>query len=140
MTEFTPEKWGDIPQQARQVEKIANRSSTYFQDVVYQFTRRKTAVVSLAAVVLLILVAVFGPMLTPVSYDAQNLAHVNTPPRLRTYSVNEKYFFVTSNVKLAEVAPDGTLLGTLPRIRDDAANKRFEYEIDGAIFGRHFVD
>lgn len=135
MDDTTRKKWGKILPEERETEKIVGKSTTYFQDVVYQFTRRKTAVISLIVVLLLVLIAIFGPMVSSGSYDAQNLAHVNIPPVVQTWEVNGRYFYITSSVKLLEVSAKGELLDTaLPRIGDDAANKRFEYEIDGESY------
>jgi oligopeptide transport system permease protein len=124
-------KWAPIDPRRRESEKIAGKSATYFQNAAYQFTRRKTATASLAAVALLVLAAVFGPMASKGSYDAQNLSHVSAPPMLRTYEVDGRHYYITANVKLAEVSQRGELMETLPRARDDSANKRFEYDVGG---------
>jgi oligopeptide transport system permease protein len=123
--------WGKIRSEQRETEKIAGQSVSYLQNALYRFSRRKLAVISLIALGALILTAVFGPELSGRSYDYQNLSHINTPPFLKTWRIGDAYYYITSNTKLAEVSSKGVLLETVPRIRDDTANKRFVYEIAG---------
>lgn len=125
-------KWDQLAPEQREAEKIAGRSTTYLQDAVYQFSRRKTAVASMVVVILMVLIAVVGPMLSSKSYDFQNLAHVNTPPMLKTYAIGDRFYYMTTNSKLVEV-DGGMLLETAPR-KDDAANKQFVYNINGETF------
>ncbi|MFV0400977.1 MAG: ABC transporter permease [Oscillospiraceae bacterium] len=134
MTDKASSKWSPIRPEQRETEKIAAKGTTYMQNVIYLFSRRKSSVISLIAVVLIALTAIIGPFLTGKSYDFQNLSHVNTPPLLSVTEIDGSYYYITSNQKLAQVSEDGILMDSLPRIRDDSINKRFVYEIDGATY------
>jgi oligopeptide transport system permease protein len=127
-------QWEQLTPQPQEAERIAGQSTTYFQNVVYQFTRRKTAVFSLAVVVLLVLTALVGPLLVGRGYDFQNLSHINAPPVLAVHEINGAYYYVTSSQKLALVSPDGFLGDSLPRVKDDSAHKRFVYDLGGTFF------
>jgi oligopeptide transport system permease protein len=125
--------WNKIGPEHRDIEQFAGKSYTYFEEILYQFTRRKTALISLILAALLVLAAVFGPLFSQRRYDVQNLSHVNTPPFLGVHEIGGRYYYITSNMKLSEVSPQGYLKETLQRVREDSENKRFVFEIDGAL-------
>jgi oligopeptide transport system permease protein len=126
--------WDKIGLEHRGLEQFAGKSYTYFEEILYQFTRRKTAVISLVIAALLVLAAVFGPLVSHRRYDIQNLAHVNTPPFLAVHEIGGRYYYITSNMKLSQVSPQGYLGETLQRVREDAEHKRFVFEIEGAVY------
>lgn len=130
MAEALSNKWQPLRQEQRETEKIASEGTTYLQNVIYLFSRRKSAVISLITVILVVLAAIFGPLLTGKTYDYQNLSHINVPPRLKVVEIAGDYYYITTNQKLVAVSSDGLLLDSLPRIKDDSVNKRFVYEID----------
>jgi oligopeptide transport system permease protein len=127
-------RWDKIGLEDRDIEQFAGKSYTYFEEILYQFTRRKTALISLIMAVLLVLASVFGPLFSQRRYDIQNLSHVNTPPLLAVHRIGEGYYYITSNMKLSRVSPRGYLEETLQRVREDLANKRFVFEIEGAVY------
>jgi oligopeptide transport system permease protein len=61
-------------------EFIAIESRTFLQSVRKDFFNNKRALVGLIVLVLVALLAVFGPMVCPYSYDEQNIAFRNAPP------------------------------------------------------------
>ncbi|GHT94465.1 hypothetical protein FACS1894141_1170 [Spirochaetia bacterium] len=123
--------WEAIAPEQRETERIAGESSSYLKNALYRFSRRKTAVFSLLVVLFLILAGIFGPLISSKNYYYQDLAHINTPPRLKTFQIKDQFYYITSNIKLAEVSGRGELLNTLDRIRDDTVRNRVEYEING---------
>jgi len=64
-------------------EKIAKPSLNFWQDAWLRVRKNKAAVVSLFVTILLVVMALLGPILTPYKYDKQNTAHANLPPRIQ---------------------------------------------------------
>lgn len=60
-----------IPQSDRQSEKIERESISYWQDATRRFSKNKVAMISLAVIILIMLFALIGPLLSPYSYDQQ---------------------------------------------------------------------
>lgn len=63
-------------------EFIALKSKTYFQDAWNHFKKNKLALVSLVFLLIMVLLAVFVPMLSPYTYNGQDLAMKNAMPGL----------------------------------------------------------
>ena len=68
---------GDGP---RERERIARPSTTYWQDVWARLRRDPLAVGGMVVLILIALVAVFGPMLSPYAYDGASFTNTNQPP------------------------------------------------------------
>jgi oligopeptide transport system permease protein len=64
-------------------EKIAKPSLNFWQDSWFRVRKNKAAVVSMVILVILIIMAFVGPLLTPYAYDFQNTKHNNLPPRIQ---------------------------------------------------------
>ncbi|ETI66087.1 oligopeptide ABC transporter permease [Neobacillus vireti] len=64
-------------------EKIAKPSLNFWQDSWFRVRKNKAAVVSMVILVILIIMAFVGPLLTPYAYDTQNTKHNNLPPRIQ---------------------------------------------------------
>jgi len=64
-------------------EKIAKPSLNFWQDSWLRVRKNKGAVISLVIVVLLLIMAFVGPIITPYAYDYQNTNHANLPPRIQ---------------------------------------------------------
>ena len=63
-------------------EFIAVQSKTYFQDAWAHFKKNKLALVSLCFLLLMVALAILVPLLSPYTYDGQDLALRNDPPSL----------------------------------------------------------
>ena len=61
-------------------EFIAIESKTFFQSVKAEFTKNKRAVFGLIALVIVVLMAILGPVFSPFSYEDQNIALRNAAP------------------------------------------------------------
>lgn len=57
-------------------------SRTYWQDVRERLMRDKLALLGLAVIVLIVALAVFGPVFSPYEYDAQDFMISNEPPSM----------------------------------------------------------
>ncbi|MEO2077551.1 MAG: oligopeptide ABC transporter permease [Bacillus sp. (in: firmicutes)] len=64
-------------------EKIAKPSLSFWQDAWLRVRKNKGAVVSLVVLVILLLMAFVGPLITPYSFDTQTTKHNNLPPRIQ---------------------------------------------------------
>ena len=61
-------------------EFIAIESKTFFQSVKAEFTKNKRAVFGLVVLVIVVLMAILGPVFSPFSYEDQNIALRNAAP------------------------------------------------------------
>ncbi|MCQ2596434.1 MAG: ABC transporter permease [Treponema sp.] len=61
-------------------EFIAIESKTFFQSVKAEFKKNKRAIFGLTVLIIVFLLAIFGPMFSPYSYDEQNMALRNAGP------------------------------------------------------------
>ena len=61
-------------------EFIAIESKTFFQSVKAEFTKNKRAVFGLIVLVIVVLMAILGPVFSPFSYEDQNIALRNASP------------------------------------------------------------
>jgi len=64
-------------------EKIAKPSLNFWQDSWLRVRKNKGAVVSMIILLIMIIMAFVGPMITPYDYDTQNTKHNNLPPRIQ---------------------------------------------------------
>ena len=64
-------------------ERIAKPSLNFWQDSWLRVRKNKGAVVSFVVLVILVLMAFIGPLLTPYAYDTQNTKNANLPPRIQ---------------------------------------------------------
>jgi oligopeptide transport system permease protein len=58
------------------------RHSSYWKDSWVRFRKNKGALAGLVLIVVIILLAMFGPMMNNHGFDEQNLAHANLPPKV----------------------------------------------------------
>lgn len=77
-----PEMFEKAEVENRDFEKIAGPSLTYWKDAWVRFKKNKAALMGLLLIVVIILLAVFGPYLNKHGYDDQNMSHANLPPRV----------------------------------------------------------
>lgn len=73
--DFTP-----VDPSLRDVDQIVRPSARYWPEVWKRLFRNKLADVCLGIIVLMLLLAVFAPMLSPYNYDAADLLHTNVKP------------------------------------------------------------
>lgn len=127
---IAPELWEKLDRNASEAEIIAAPSLTYWQDVRARLWAKKPAVAGIVFIVLLLLAAIFGPMLSPFTYFEQNLRLSNIPPVFETYVAAEgteaetRFFLNSGNFNLYEVSNSGKVLGLIRGERRDILNKR----------------
>lgn len=72
-------------------EFIAVSSKTYLQDAWHSFRKNRLALVSLGFLVVMILLAIFVPILSPYTYDGQDLSARNALPSLAHWLGTDKF-------------------------------------------------
>jgi len=129
-----------LPQAERQLESTQDGLS-YFQDVLRRFKGNKLAMASLFVIALILLSAWIGPSLTQKSYDAQQLNLRNMPPRIEIQTAaNGDRFYVHPELRVLRVDGDGAVGEAVEPVKKLLADRRYEYEIDGAPYTLSFVD
>ncbi|KKB79355.1 hypothetical protein VW29_17460 [Devosia limi DSM 17137] len=138
-TNIPPVMWEKLDRTAGAAEVITAPSLTYWQDVRRRLWANKPAVVSIAFIILLILSAIFGPMLSPFSYYEQNLKLANIPPVFETYRVTDstgaetRFFLNASNFNLYEVDNSGHIVGIIRGERKDMLKKSQAFQFGDKI-------
>lgn len=134
-TQIDSSLWEEYESSADKSEALNLKHRTYASDVWFRFRHKPASLLGLIIILIVLLFAVFGPMLTSHSYEKQELAFVSIPPRMEVYEVDEGYIYITKNLKPILVGPDCRLVKALPRIKEDLAKKKTSYDFDGrAIF------
>lgn len=80
-----------LPEDQKNNEFIAMESKTYFQDVWFNFKKNKLALVSLAFLLVMILFAIFAPILSKYSYEMQDLTNRNALPSAQHWFGTDKF-------------------------------------------------
>ena len=68
---------------ATKSEKIAKPSLNFWQDSWLRVRKNKGAVISLIVLVLVLIMAFLGPVISPYKYDTQTTKNANLPPRIQ---------------------------------------------------------
>ena len=79
---YDPELFLPLPDDERDTAEILRPSRTYWQDVRSRLVKDPLAVLGLIVILLIVGLAVFGPMFSPYEYDAQDFMMSNEPPSL----------------------------------------------------------
>ena len=79
VTSVSGKDYTRVPRNPEASQQIHRISLTYFQGVVRTLRQNRTAMVSLAFILFLILVAIIGPIILP-DYQKQDLLHTLQPP------------------------------------------------------------
>ena len=80
-----------LPEDQKNNEFIAMESKTYFQDVWFNFKKNKLALVSLVFLLIMILFAIFTPILSKYTYDGQDLMNRNALPSAAHWFGTDKF-------------------------------------------------
>jgi len=69
-----------LPEDTLEADAVVRKSTTYASDVWRDFRRRKTAMVSLVVLAVLVFFVLFGPMMNRYDYYSNDYGAVNLPP------------------------------------------------------------
>ncbi|KXH80693.1 oligopeptide ABC transporter permease [Sporosarcina sp. HYO08] len=80
--EITADLFVPAPYEEKEDEAFAKPALSFWQEAMHRLFKNKGAVISLVVLVLLIVLALVGPMLNEHTYRSQNLAHSNLPAKI----------------------------------------------------------
>lgn len=80
MEQISKEKFQIVGPKLSGVETISKPSLSFWKDVMIRFRKNKLALVGLILLLLLIIMAIIGPHLTPYDYKTNDLLNKNLPP------------------------------------------------------------
>lgn len=78
--EIAKEKFKHVGQDENKSELIAHKSDSYWSDVWRRLQENKVVMISLVFLILLTIMAIVGPLMTPQSYNVNDLTNTNQPP------------------------------------------------------------
>jgi oligopeptide transport system permease protein len=131
--------WERPDETQRDMETLYKPARTFVQDVWFRFWRRPTAILGLVLIILLIIFAVAGPLVSSHRYSDQNLSFVNIPPYFTAQEYQGRYFYISQNLKLIEVSGEGKLLTNIKAQNDDGQKKVINFEFDGIRLGINYA-
>ena len=121
--------WTPLQKEERNAETTSGVALSYWQDVLRRLRQNKLAVGSIFVIVLILLASTFGPLLTGKTYDTQQLALRNMPPRIEILTAKDgTNFFVHPDLRVFLAADDGFVTEELDPVSANLADKQFVYE------------
>ncbi|SHH60961.1 ABC transporter permease [Clostridium grantii] len=124
-------KWAPIDKSILDNEVIARPSLTYWQDAWRRLKKSPLSMIGLVTIVIILLLAIFGPMLSKYSYSEQQLNFANIPPKFEIYQVKDKFVYVHQEYKLIEVSEKGELLQRVVESEKNPADKYNAFDFYG---------
>ena len=133
-------KWEMLSSSSEEREKIWTKNRTFAGDVWFRFRRKPTAIAGFVLIILLLLFALAGPMFTKYSYSVQDLEVVNIPPVMKVFDTPDRsgYLYITQNLKVLYVNPDGTLGDQLEKVREESDLGMTIYDCSGTEVGLYY--
>lgn len=86
-----PNAFEPLPASEKNAEFIAMESKTFLQDAWRNFRRNKLALISLCFIILMCLMAIFVPILSPYTYDGMDGSALNQLPSLQHWFGTDKF-------------------------------------------------
>ncbi|MGI5929822.1 ABC transporter permease [Pseudoflavonifractor sp.] len=86
-----PDAFEPLPASEKNAEFIAMESKTFLQDAWRNFRRNKLALISLCFIILMCLMAIFVPILSPYTYDGMDGSALNQLPSLQHWFGTDKF-------------------------------------------------
>ena len=77
--EFSNDCFEKVSRSEKNAEEIVRPSFTYWQDVWRRLKENKIAMIGLSVVIIITLLAIFGPIISPYDYYSQDLMKANLP-------------------------------------------------------------
>lgn len=136
------DQWESIPKESKDSEIISRPSMTYWQDAWRRLKKNYLAMSGLLFIVIMALVAVFGPYVIAHDYSTQELTLANIPPSIDIYKIDDDtYFYLHREYKLFGVTPEGEFLGKIKELENNMQDRNRVYNIDGAevVLDYHFA-
>jgi len=126
------EMWEPVDKNAEEMEKITRKSMTYWEDAWRRLKQNKLSMLGLSTIMIVLLMAIVGPMTSRYSYSDQNLKLTNIPPRFEIHQIDENNFvYVHKEYKLYEVTEKGEIIDQIYPEENNMKEKYRIYDIDG---------
>ncbi len=123
-------EWDRIDKEEYIDKEQVRVSLTFWQDAWRRLKKNVLAMGGLITIVIIALLAIFGPMFSKNSYSDQKLDLGNIPPRFKAISIGDgDYVYVHKEYKLIHVSEDGNIIGAPKIIKDDKQATAITYEI-----------
>ena len=124
--------WTPLPQEDKYAETTTGITLSYWQDVRRRLFENKLAVASIFVIIMIMLASIFGPLLTSKTYDAQQLALRNMPPRIEIQTAKDgTNFYVHPDLKVFLTQDDGYVSEELEPVSANLSDKMFIFEHNG---------
>lgn len=88
---LSPELFKKLDDSEKNAEKIAYESSTYLQDAWKRFKQNKLALAGLVFLLIMLVLAIVVPMVSPYTYDGQDMSLQHTGPSLAHLMGTDKF-------------------------------------------------
>jgi oligopeptide transport system permease protein len=132
--------WTPLAQDEKNPETTSGVTITYWQDVRRRLGQNTLAVASIFVIVVILLASVFGPMLTGKTYDAQQLALRNMPPRIEIQTAADgTNFFIHPDLKVFLADANGFVTEELAPVSAKLNDKVFVYKYNNRTYYLNFA-
>ena len=135
-TEFTAKDW--LPEKsdiATRLDTSSRVSMTFWSDVWRRFKQNKLALFGIFIIAILVVLAIFGPMFSSISYSDQNREFALIPPTFDLHELeDERYVFITSSLNIFESTRKGKVLAAVPIVSEDLMARKRAFEIGGVDY------
>lgn len=131
-TGISKDMWTFVEKNSLDKENISRKSLTYWQDAWRRLKKNALSMIGLAIVILMALLAIFGPLLATFTYEEQVLEYGNLPPRVSLYELpNGEFVYVHKEFTLYEFTSKGKIIKAFDIDKRDTANKKNIYNVNG---------
>lgn len=89
--EISKELFERVPVEEKNVNRIVRPSVTYWQDAWRRLKENKLAMVGLVTILIITIIAIVGPWISPYDYSTQNLNASNLPPSAQHWFGTDKF-------------------------------------------------
>ena len=120
-----------VPVEKKLDKEQIRPSLTYWQDVWRRLRKNKLSVLGMIGTAIIVLAAIFGPMINPHTYNKQNLDYKDVPPRIEVWELSDElYINMTKRIEILHVSPDGELLGIFEKKGINPFTRQQEYVLE----------
>ena len=134
MEEFhlTEDMLAPIADSDRKTDQLAENRVSFRREVFSRLLHNKMAVLGFIVIVIMVLAAIFLPMVYPHGYNDQNLTIANLPYRLHVYVDEDgNQFYYNSEQKVWLIDHNGTFLTPMTKTEEDMMEKQMIFEAEG---------
>lgn len=132
ISKISKDMWQSVPKENKDKEQISRPSMTYWQDAWRRLKKNMLSMLGLAVICIIVLMAIFGPMVISHDYATQDLSMSSIPPNIEVYEIDKDTFiYIHREYRLFQVGENGELIGKV-NIADNNLKEKFRsYELNG---------